>query len=128
MRTAGWTTDELERLGGAEELRVASLRQDGTQRPYVRVWVVRAGEHLYIRSAYGPENPWFRRAMASGSGRVKAAGLEPAVSFERAGDEVMAAVDVAYHAKYDRYGARIVSTVVGPDTWPLTLRVLPRQE
>ena len=125
---ADWTKDELERLGGAEELRVASLRPDGTQRPYIRVWVVRAGEDLYVRSAYGPANPWFRRAVASGRGRVMAGGLEPAVSFERPGDEVMAEVDAAYHAKYGRYGARIVATVVGADTWPLTLRLIPRQE
>ena len=79
-----WTEDELERLGGAEELRIASLRPDGTQRPYVIIWVVRAGDDLYVRSAYGADNPWFRRAVASGIGRVKAGGLEPAVTL-RAG-------------------------------------------
>ena len=122
-----WTEDELARLGGAEELRVASMRRDGTQRPYVIVWTVRAGDELYVRSAYGSDNPWFRRAVASGIGRVKAGGIEPDVAFEPAGDEVMDAVDAAYHAKYDRYGKGIVGTVVGPRSWPTTLRLVPRR-
>ena len=84
------------------------MRPDGTQRPYVIIWVVRAGDDIFVRSAYGADNPWFRRAVASGIGRVKAGGLEPAVTFERAGDEVMDAVDSAYHAKYGRYGRGIV--------------------
>jgi hypothetical protein len=38
-----WTDEELNRVGGAEELRLASRRGDGTLRPYVTMWVVRAG-------------------------------------------------------------------------------------
>ena len=41
--------------------------------------------------------------------------------------EVMDAVDAAYHAKYDRYGKGIVGTVVGPRSWPTTLRLVPRR-
>src|SRR3712207_8294259 len=58
-----WTPDELSRIGGAEELQIASLRPDGTLRRYVTIWVVRVGDDLYVRSAYGKDNPWFRRAM-----------------------------------------------------------------
>jgi Uncharacterized protein conserved in bacteria (DUF2255) len=39
-------------------------------------WTVRVGEDLYVRSAYGTGNPWFRRATATGSGRIRAASLE----------------------------------------------------
>ena len=34
-------------------------------RPYVTMWVVRAGDDLYVRSAYGTHNPWYGRAKAS---------------------------------------------------------------
>jgi hypothetical protein len=68
-----WTSDELTRIGGAEELQLASVRPDGTLRPYVTMWAVRTGDDLYVRSAYGPTNPWFRRAKASGAGRIRAA-------------------------------------------------------
>ena len=57
-----WTADELTRVGQAEELKVSSTRADGTLRPYVTIWVVRAGDDIYIRSAYGSDNPWFVRA------------------------------------------------------------------
>ena len=51
-----WTSDDLDRIGNAEELQLASRRPDGTLRPYVTIWVVRSGEDLYIRSAYGDRN------------------------------------------------------------------------
>ena len=48
-----WTGDELERIGAAEELRLASLWRDGTLRPCVTMWVVRAGDDIYVRSVNG---------------------------------------------------------------------------
>ncbi len=121
-----WTTDELDRIGNATELRVTSLRKDGTLRPYVTIWVVRAGDDLYIRSAYGADNPWFRRATASGEGRVKAGGVERDVTFAAAAPDAHGAIDAAYHAKYDRYGPAIVGTVVGENAMTTTLRLIPR--
>jgi hypothetical protein len=121
-----WTDDELTRIGRAEELQVASQRSDGTLRPYVTIWAVRAGDDLYIRSAYGKDNPWFRRARTSGTGRIRAGGLERDVIFAEPESDVHAGVDAAYHAKYDRYGPAIVGSVVGPPAREVTLRLLPR--
>ncbi len=121
-----WTNEELSRIGEAEELHLASGRPDGTLRPYVTMWVVRTGDELYVRSAYGPNNPWFRRAKASGSGCIRAGGLERDVTFAKAARAVHADVDAAYHAKYDRYGPRIVGSVVGPQADAVTIRLVPR--
>ena len=121
-----WTSDELDRIGAAEELQLASLRRDGTLRPYVTMWVVRAGDDLYVRSAYGPDNPWFRRAKASGAGRIRAGGLERNVTFVEPAPGVHAAIDAAYHSKYNRYGPRIVSSVVGPDAEAVTIKLVPK--
>ncbi|WP_191413808.1 DUF2255 family protein [Salinibacterium sp. ZJ450] len=121
-----WTTDELDRIGRAEELKLASLRPDGSLRPYVTMWVVRAGDDLYVRSAYGPDNPWYVRARASGAGRIRAGGVERDVSFADAAGGVHPAIDAAYHAKYDRYGASTVGSMVGDRIAPLTIRLLPR--
>jgi len=121
-----WTADELQRIGTATELRVASLRKDGTVRPYVTIWVVRAGDDIYVRSAYGTDNPWYRRAKTSGEGRINAGGIERDVTFIPAEDGVHADIDAAYHAKYDRYGPAIVGTVVGEKAALGTLRVVPR--
>ena len=125
---SAWTASELERVDRAEELQLASVRADGSLRPYVTMWVVRAGDQLYVRSAYGPDNPWYRRAKASGRGRIRAGGMERDVEFGEATPEAHGAIDAAYHAKYDRYGARMVGTVVGPDVQPLTIRLIPREQ
>jgi hypothetical protein len=121
-----WTDEELRRIGEAEELQLASVRSDGTPRPYVTIWVVRAGDDLYVRSAYGSTNPWFRRAKASGAGRIRAGGLERDVTFAEATPGVHAAIDAAYHAKHDRYGPRIVGSVVGPQVEAVTIKLVPR--
>ncbi len=123
---ATWTDEDLTRVGDAEELDLASTRPDGTLRPYVTMWVVRAGDDLYVRSAYGPDNPWFRRAKGSGTGRIRAGGVEREVNFAEPGPDVHAAIDAAYHAKYDRYGAKLVSTVVGPEVASVTIKLVPR--
>jgi hypothetical protein len=121
-----WTPEDLQRIGDATELGVSSLRKNGTLRPYVTIWVVRAGDDIYIRSAYGADNPWFVRAEASGEGRVKAGGIERDVTFAAPSADAHAAIDAAYHAKYDRYGQAIVRTVVGDNAMATTLRLVPR--
>ena len=97
---AAWNPDELDRIGRATELRVASRRRDGSLRPYVTIWAVRAGDNIYVRSAHGPNNGWYRRAKVSSEGRVRAGAVERDVSFEEAGPAVAGAVTAAYHAKY----------------------------
>lgn len=95
-------------------------------RPSVTIWVVRAGDDLYVRSAYGPNNGWFRRARTSGSGRIRAGGLERDVTFAEAAPDAHPHIDAANHAKYDRYGPAIVNTVVGKQAAETTLRLTPR--
>jgi hypothetical protein len=126
--TTTWAPDELERVGAAEELQLASRRPDGSLRPFVTMWVVRAGGDLYVRSAYGLGNPWYRRATSSGVGRIRAGGIERDVSFTQAASEAQSDIDAAYHAKYDRYGPRIVGSVTGPDAHQVTVRLVPQPE
>lgn len=123
---SGWTADELDRIGEADELQIASRRADGSLRKFITIWVVRAGNEVYVRSAYGLDNPWYRRALASGAGRIRAGGVERDVAIEAPGSSVDADVTRAFHAKYDRYGARMVGTVVSDEAQRATLRLVPR--
>ena len=123
---SAWTEDELSRIGRAEELQISSRRADGSLRPYVTIWVVMAGDDIYVRSAYGSSNPWFVRATASGSGRIRAGGVERDVAFADAATDTHASIDTAYHAKYDRYGPAIVGTVVGAEAALTTMRLQPQ--
>jgi hypothetical protein len=120
-----WTAEDLERIGSAEELELASYRADGTLRGSVTMWVVRVVGSLYVRSAGGPERPWYRHAVASGTGRIRAGRVDRDVTFATAADDVHAVLDAAYHAKYDRYGPRIVGSVVGPAAHTVTIRLVP---
>jgi len=120
-----WTPDELDRIGAAEELELASRRPDGTLRPYVTMWVARVGDGLYVRSAYGPEAGWYRRAIASGTGRIRAGGIERDVRFADAATDVHADLDAAYREKYARYAENIVATVVGEHRYDVTVRLVP---
>ncbi|WP_238009077.1 DUF2255 family protein [Dactylosporangium sp. AC04546] len=122
---AAWTDEELDRVGDADELQLASRRADGTLRPYVTMWVVRTGHQMYVRSAYGPANPWYRRARASGTGRIRAGGVERDVTFADASAGAHTGIDAAYHAKYDRYGPAYVGAVVGAEAAPVTIRLVP---
>ncbi len=47
---AKWTSDELDKIGAADELELAPLRRNGTLRNPVTIWVVRLGDDLYVRS------------------------------------------------------------------------------
>lgn len=122
---AAWDATELRRIGAATELRISSRRPDGTLRPAVTIWHAAVGDALYIRSAHGPENGWFRRAVRSGTGRVTAGGISKDVTFRLADPAVAPDVDAELHAKYDRYGAAYVRPITGTDAAATTLVVLP---
>ncbi|WAC57146.1 DUF2255 family protein [Gordonia sp. SL306] len=121
-----WTDDELNRISDSDELQVSSYRSDGTLRPFVTIWAVRSGDHIFIRSAYGRDNGWFRRALAGGRGRIRAGGVEKDVAFQEPDDDVHPSLDAAYHLKYDRYGPKIVGTVVAPHGPGETFRLDPQ--
>jgi len=120
-----WTSSDVSTIGEADELQIASLRPDGNLRPYVTIWVVRAGDDLYVRSAHGPANPWFRRAVAAGAGRIRAGGIERDVTFGTADPDARAAIDQAYHLKYDHYPVEYVDPVVSAEAAVATIKLLP---
>ena len=92
------------------------------------MWVVRADGALYVRSAGGPQRPWYRHALETHRGRIRAGGVETDVRFVEAAPDAQSAIDAAYHAKYDRYGATIVAHVTGPGARPVTVRLVPAED
>src|SRR6058998_3623266 len=98
-----WTTDELTKIGHAEELQIASRRRDGTLRNPVTIWVVRHEDSLYVRAVNGRSATWFRGTADRHEGRIRAGGVERDVTFVDADHEIDDAVDAAYQTKYRRY-------------------------
>ena len=121
-----WTSDELSKIETAEELRIASLRSDGTLRRPVTIWVVRLGDDLYVRSVRGRAGAWFRGTQSRHEGHIRAGGIDKDVAFEDADPGVNDQIDAAYRAKYSRYGARILGSVLTPEARAATIKLVPR--
>jgi hypothetical protein len=121
-----WTSEELDKIEGAEELEVSSARRDGTLRKPVPIWVVRHGDELYVRSWRGRTATWYRRARDRREGHIRAGGVDKDVSFVDAGGEIDDGVDAAYHAKYSRHGEDLVNSMTSGETRTTTLRLVPR--
>ena len=90
-----WTSDELDRIGAAEELELASVRRDGTLRDPVTIWVVRDGDDLYVRSWRGRTSTWFHGVQDRHEGHISAGGVDKDVRFDKAGHDVNDAIDAA---------------------------------
>jgi hypothetical protein len=119
-----WTSDDLDKIGTAEELRIASLRRDGRLRKYVIIWVVRLGDELYVRSVNGRGSWWFRGVLTRHEGRIRAGGVEKDVTFVEVSDPaVIAQVDDAYRLKYRRY-PQYVAPLLVPESQAATIRLV----
>jgi hypothetical protein len=121
-----WTSDELDKIGGAEELRIASLRRDGTLREPVTIWVVRFGNDLYVRSAYGRTAAWFRGTQVRHEGRIDAGGIEKDVAYTDPDPAALDQIDAAYHNKYHRHGVRYINSVTDAEARSTTIKLVPR--
>jgi hypothetical protein len=121
-----WMSEELSKIGAAEELEIASLRDDGTLRNPVTIWVVRHGDDLYVRSVNGRTSSWFRGTQVRHEGRIWAGGVEKDVTFVDAENAINDEIDAAYRTKYRRYAASIVNTTLTPQARAATLKLAPR--
>jgi hypothetical protein len=125
-KTTHWTSDEFATIDSADELRIAPRRRDGTLRNPVPIWVVRLGDDVYVRAAYGPGTGWYRVARTSREARVSAGGVERDVTIEDADDAINDAVDAAYRTKYQRYAGSIVDGITNDEARSTTLKLVPR--
>jgi hypothetical protein len=121
-----WTSDELTRIGTAEELQIASRRRDGTLRSPRTIWVVRLGDDLYVRSMYGPTGGWFPGTQERHEGHIQAGGVDKDVSFADPDPDLNDQLDAAYREKYRRYGPSIIGGIVNPGARAATIKLLPR--
>jgi hypothetical protein len=122
-----WTSNELDKIGKADELQIASLRADGTLRNPVIIWVVRVGDDLYVRAVKGRTGPWFRGTQTRHEGHIQSGGVEKDVTFvDDAEPTVNEQIDAAYRKKYFRYPKEYVDACVTPEARAATIKLMPR--
>jgi hypothetical protein len=121
-----WTSDELTRIGAADELEIASLQADDTLRHPVTIWVVRYGDDLYVRSVNGPTAAWFRATQVRHQGHISSGGVDKDVVFADVDHSLDDELDAAYRAKYRRYGASTLGTVLTSQARSATLKLVSR--
>ena len=122
-----WTSDELNKIGNAEELQIAGLRKDGALRSWRTIWVVRVGENLYVRSVNGRDSAWFRGTQTRHEGRIQAGGVNKDVTFVEEIDlTVHGQIDSAYRKKYSRYPKEYVDACLTSQARAATIKVEPR--
>jgi hypothetical protein len=121
-----WMSEELNKIGRAEELEIAPLRRDGTLTKPVTIWVVRLGDDLYVRSYKGHGGAWFRAAQARHEGRIRVGGVQKDVKFVEENDPgANDQIDNAYRTKYRRHGAQYVNAMVAPEARVTTIKLVP---
>jgi hypothetical protein len=126
--TASWSPEQLQAIDRSDELQIATRRADGTPRPWVPIWVVRADGQVYVRTWHRRTTGWFGRVLDSPHARVRVPGLEADVTVEDVGAgpaELRARVDEAYRVKYGRYGHGSVDQMVADSAAAATLRLTP---
>jgi len=123
---SAWTNDELNKIGNAEELHIATMRKDGILRKKVIIWVVRLDEALYVRCVNGRKGAWFRGVLTRYAGRIWAGGVEKDVTFIEENDpEINTRIDGVYLTKYQRY-PQWVAPMVTPEVRAATVKLVPR--
>ncbi len=121
-----WTSDQLDKVGRAEEVQIASIRRDGNVGKPVTVWAVRHDDDVYVRSVRGRDAHWFRGTLERHEGRIRAGGVQQDVTFVDADHDIDDEVDAAYRAKYRRYAGSILNSVLTPEARSTTIKLVPR--
>lgn len=120
-----WTNDELNKIGKADELQISSLRDDGTLRNPVTIWVVRVGDDLYVRAVKGRSGPWYRGTQTRHEGHIQSGGVKKDVFFVEEKDPgINDLIDIAYLTKYIHY-PQYVAPMVTPEVKAATIKLVP---
>jgi hypothetical protein len=122
---SAWTENDLRRIGETQELQIAPVRRNGELRRSTPIWVVRVGDDLFVRAAYGSGSGWYGVAQTSRQARISAGGVESDVTVDDAPESVFDAVDAGYRDKYGRC-ADIVDSITDAEHRATTVRLVPR--
>jgi hypothetical protein len=115
---------DLQHAAEAEEITIGFQRPDGSTGS-TPVWIVRAGDDVFVRSMYGQRGGWYRRLRANPDGMVTDEAHTHQVRAEPVADEATRQeVTRAYESKYGR--SPYVEPLLSEEAIGATLRLEPR--
>jgi hypothetical protein len=116
--------DALQHLADVREIRIGFQRPDGSTGS-TPVWVVQAGDNIFVRSMHGPRGGWYRRLRANPDGEVRDRAHTHPVRAEPVTDAgTVEEVTRAYATKYATSPS--VRSLLSQEAADATLRLQPR--
>lgn len=115
-----WTPEDLRHLDESRELEISAPRADGSRGPWTPIWVVVAGDGVFVRTWRRRSTGWYGRAVASASARIRVAGRSVDVIVTVTGDTDAAVIDEAYRSKYGAGAESMVTAEAAASTLRLT--------
>ena len=103
------------------------MRRNGELRRPTPIWVLRAGDDLYVPAAQGASKGWHGVARTSHQAQIRAGGLEREVAIEDTESAVLDEVDSAYRRNYGGRHASIVDPINDTAHRDTTLRLTPQE-
>jgi hypothetical protein len=116
--------DALRHVADVEEIRIGFRRPDGSTGSTI-VWVVQAGDDVFVRSMRGVRGGWYRRLRANPDGEVRDRAHAHPVRAEPVADErLREEVTRAYATKYGQ--SPYVQSLLSEEAAGATLLLEPR--
>jgi hypothetical protein len=120
-----WSSEELAKIAGADDLKISPLRADGeAYGTPTWIWNVSVGNGLYVRAYNGKRSRWYQSALEQQAGRIHAAGMVKEVVFEVVPGDINNEIDEAYRQKYK--GSPYLAHMIGEKSRAATIRIYPR--
>ncbi|WP_421753655.1 DUF2255 family protein [Croceimicrobium sp.] len=95
------TAEQVAEIAAKDDFHIAPYRADGkTFGTLTWIWVVQVDDSLYVRAYNGIKSRWYQSAISQKAGKIKAAGKEYLVAFEKVDGAILNAIDQAYRQKY----------------------------
>jgi hypothetical protein len=114
----------LQHLADVDEIRIGFQRPDGSTGS-TPVWVVGAGNDIFVRSMHGARGGWYRRLRANPDGQVHDQAHVHPVRAEPVTDQAtVQQVTRAYATKYA--ASPYVRSLLSEEATNATLRLQPR--
>lgn len=117
----------LATLSRTREIDIETMSPDGTRTHRTTIWVVTAGDHVFVRSERGTEGRWYREARQTPDVVIHAKDESiPATAVLAADPDSIRQVSDAFVEKYGGRSAASTAAMLEPHTLETSLRLDPR--